>query len=52
MHHYGTNVALIGSRARVLEIWRDYIPQQALKHPFLMHMRDVTIPKIAAVPDR
>lgn len=39
MHHYGTSSALstLGVRPAVQGIWRDYIPQQSVKHPFLMH---------------
>lgn len=39
MHHYGSSTADIGASMRpdVRDIWRQYVPQQALKHPFLMH---------------
>ena len=39
MHHYSTVVARepLLVRANVAEIWREYIPTQALKHGFLLH---------------
>lgn len=37
MHHYTTVLSRFGSREKVTHLWRDYVPQQALKHPFLMH---------------
>lgn len=37
MYHYVTTVYRLGVREDVVHLWRDYIPQQALEHPFLMH---------------
>ena len=39
MHHYSSNVfrAGLGTRKQVEYLWQEYIPQQALKHTFLMH---------------
>lgn len=37
MHHYTTVLSSLGAREKVTHLWRYYIPQQALKHPFLMH---------------
>ena len=37
MYHYIRVLYQLGARERVVHLWRDYIPQQALKHPFLMH---------------
>jgi hypothetical protein len=38
MYHYATTVyALVGVRENLVHLWRDYIPKQAIKHPFLMH---------------
>ena len=38
MYHYATTVCdIVGVREDLIHIWRDYIPQQAIKHPFLMH---------------
>ena len=37
MHHYNTGLYWLGAREEVIHLWRDYIPQQALEHPFLMH---------------
>lgn len=39
MYHYSTNTACrqFGVRDEIIDLWRDYIPQQALKHTFLMH---------------
>lgn len=37
MHHYTTTVYRLGVRENVVHLWRDYIPQQAVKHPFLLH---------------
>lgn len=37
MHHYLTALDHLGARAEVVQIWRNYIPEQAVKHPFLMH---------------
>lgn len=37
MHHYITTLYHLGVREDVVHLWRDYIPQQALEHPFLMH---------------
>lgn len=37
MHHYITTLYRLGVRDEIVPLWRDYIPQQALKHSFLMH---------------
>lgn len=38
MYHYATTVCdIVGVREDLIHLWRDYIPQQAIKHPFLMH---------------
>lgn len=37
MYHYTTTVYRLGVRENVVHLWHDYIPQQALEHPFLMH---------------
>jgi len=38
MYHYATTVCdIVGVREDLIHIWRDYVPQQAIKHPFLMH---------------
>ena len=38
MYHYATTVCdIVGVRDNLVHIWRDYIPPQAIKHPFLMH---------------
>ena len=39
MHHYTSSVSQgqLGARGRVVHLWRNYVPQQALKHNFLMH---------------
>lgn len=38
MYHYAMTVCdIVGVRENLVHIWRDYIPQQAVKHPFLMH---------------
>lgn len=38
MYHYATTVCdIVGIREDLIHLWRDYIPQQAVKHPFLMH---------------
>jgi hypothetical protein len=38
MYHYATTVCdIVGVREDLIYLWRDYIPQQAIKHPFLMH---------------
>jgi hypothetical protein len=39
MHHYSTSTSRLwlGVREPVREIWGSYIPQQAIRHPFLMH---------------
>jgi hypothetical protein len=38
MYHYATTVyAFVGVRENLVHLWWDYIPKQAIKHPFLMH---------------
>ena len=39
MHHYSNNVAKAhhGRGERVLHLWSEHIPAEAVKHPFLMH---------------
>jgi len=38
MYHYATTVYdIVGVREELIHLWRDYIPQQAIQHPFLMH---------------
>ena len=38
MYHYATTVCdIVGVREDLIHLWRDHIPQQAIKHPFLMH---------------
>ena len=38
MYHYATTVCdIVGVREDLVHLWRDHIPQQAIKHPFLMH---------------
>ncbi|TKA26840.1 hypothetical protein B0A50_04286 [Salinomyces thailandicus] len=39
MHHYSTHVAhtSLGVREHIMYLWRDVIPQEALRHPFLLH---------------
>lgn len=38
MYHYATTVCdIVGVREDLRHLWRDYIPQQAIEHPFLMH---------------
>lgn len=37
MYHYTRALSQIGAREQVVHLWCDYIPQQALKHAFLMH---------------
>lgn len=37
MYHYLTALDHLGARAEVVCIWRNYIPEQAIKHTFLMH---------------
>jgi hypothetical protein len=36
MHHYTTVLSSLGVRESVAHLWKDYIPQQAFKHRFLM----------------
>lgn len=38
MYHYATTVCdIVSVRDELIHLWRDYIPQQAISHPFLMH---------------
>ena len=39
MHHYGTSAGelSLGVQPGLREMWANYLPQQALQHPFLMH---------------
>lgn len=37
MYHCTTDSSYLGVREKVVHLWHDYVPQQALKHPFLMH---------------
>ena len=37
MHHYTTTLDHLGVRESILPLWRHYIPQEAIKHSFLMH---------------
>lgn len=37
MYHYAIILSHLGAREKVVHLWRDHIPQQAIRHPFLMH---------------
>lgn len=38
MYHYATmSFARVGVRENVVHLWRNHIPKEAIKHPFLMH---------------
>lgn len=37
MYHYYAASSHLGARDKVVTIWQNYIPEQAIKHPFLMH---------------